>query len=152
MRYGRVPKRSRERGGSVGGGDESMRSPSGVFADGPSTPDSSDSCGLGGAVAGGSSAGNGVSAASATVAGTGANCNSSVVNGAGPGTVGVTVAVRDPESRQLALYDTILTVSQAYHAHCAYIEEKNRNVVPTPINIINVSPVNMNCHQLFNLA
>lgn len=43
---------------------------------------------------------------------------------------------RDPESRQLAIYDTILTVSQAHHAHCAYTEEKTRNIVRTPIPIV----------------
>ena len=43
---------------------------------------------------------------------------------------------RDPESRQLAIYDTILTVSQAHHAHCAYTEEKTRNIVRTPIAIV----------------
>ena len=43
---------------------------------------------------------------------------------------------RDPESRQLAIYDTILTVSQAHHAHCAYTEEKTRNIVRTPIPVV----------------
>lgn len=43
---------------------------------------------------------------------------------------------RDPESRQLAIYDTILTVSQAHHAHCGYTEEKTRNIVRTPIPIV----------------
>ena len=36
----------------------------------------------------------------------------------------------------LAIYDTILTVSQAFHAHCAYTEEKIRGIVRSPINII----------------
>ena len=103
MRYGRVPKRSRERGGSSGGMDDNIRSPSGGFAD-PSTPDSSDSCSTG--------------------------------TGSTPPQQMTATPVRDPESRQLAIYDTILTVSQAFHAHCAYTEEKIRGIVRSPINII----------------
>jgi len=50
-------------------------------------------------------------------------------------------AQRDPcESRQLAIYDTILTVSQAHHAHCAYTEEKIRNLVRTPVILVSFSP------------
>ncbi|XP_057372342.1 ecdysone-induced protein 78C-like [Daphnia carinata] len=129
VRYGRVPKRSRDRGGSTNGdecsGGAGIRSPGG-FAD-PSTPDSSDSCGLG---------------QQQMQISTNSNSNS---NG------GISQSQqqqlhqqqqqqlqqqRDPESRQLAIYDTILTVSQAHHAHCAYTEEKTRNIVRTPIPIV----------------
>lgn len=96
MRYGRVPKRSRERGASTNG-EESIRSPG--FAD-PATPDSSDSC----------SAGH-----------------------------NATPTIRDPESRQLAIYDTILTVSQAHHTHCAYTEEKIRAITPSAVSIVSFS-------------
>ncbi|KZS08808.1 putative Ecdysone-induced protein 78C [Daphnia magna] len=129
VRYGRVPKRSRDRGGSTNGDDCSngagIRSPGG-FAD-PSTPDSSDSCGL---------QGQQPMQISAT-----SNSNSN-------GAISQSQQQlhqhqqqqlqqqRDPESRQLAIYDTILTVSQAHHAHCAYTEEKTRNIVRTPIPIV----------------
>jgi nuclear receptor subfamily 1 group D protein 3 len=139
VRYGRVPKRSRERGGSTNGDDCSngagIRSPGG-FAD-PSTPDSSDSCGLQG---------------QQQMQISSNNNNNSNSNG------GISQQQqlhqqqqiqiqhqqqqqqqqRDPESRQLAIYDTILTVSQAHHAHCAYTEEKTRNIVRTPVPIVSL--------------
>lgn len=81
VRYGRVPKRSRERSGSL-----------------------AEDCG-GGVVSGGGGA------ASPTEA---EQC------------------ARDLESQQLAMYDIILTISQAHHAHCAYTEEKTRGIVRKP--------------------
>ncbi len=145
VRYGRVPKRSRDRGGSTNGdecsGGAGIRSPGG-FAD-PSTPDSSDSCGLG---------------QQQMQIGTNSNSN-------GPSSQTqqqhqqiqqqqqqqqqhqqqqqqqIQLQQRDPESRQLAIYDTILTVSQAHHAHCAYTEEKTRNIVRTPIPIVSPSSI-----------
>ncbi|KAB7503396.1 hypothetical protein Anas_00657, partial [Armadillidium nasatum] len=33
------------------------------------------------------------------------------------------------DSRQQALYDVILTISQAHHANCAYTEEKTRSLL-----------------------
>nr|CAH0102594.1 unnamed protein product [Daphnia galeata] len=147
VRYGRVPKRSRERGGSTNGDDCSngagIRSPGG-FAD-PSTPDSSDSCGL---------QGQQQQQQQMQI-----SCNNNNNNSV----VGINQQQlhqqqqqqqqqqiqqqqqqqqRDPESRQLAIYDTILTVSQAHHAHCAYTEEKTRNIVRTPIAIVMDESVN----------
>ncbi|XP_077519701.1 ecdysone-induced protein 78C isoform X2 [Amblyomma americanum] len=76
VRYGRVPKRSRERGGSSGlPGEEGLSLGS---------PGEADQC------------------------------------------------ARDLESQQLAMYDIILTISQAHHAHCAYTEEKTRALVRRP--------------------
>ncbi|XP_050040258.1 ecdysone-induced protein 78C isoform X2 [Dermacentor andersoni] len=76
VRYGRVPKRSRERGGSSGlSGEEGLSLGS---------PGEADQC------------------------------------------------ARDLESQQLAMYDIILTISQAHHAHCAYTEEKTRALVRRP--------------------
>lgn len=76
VRYGRVPKRSRERGGSSGlAGEEGLSLGS---------PGEADQC------------------------------------------------ARDLESQQLAMYDIILTISQAHHAHCAYTEEKTRALVRRP--------------------
>jgi len=40
---------------------------------------------------------------------------------------------RDMETKQLAIYDVILTVSQAHHAHCAFTEEKTRNLTRRPV-------------------
>lgn len=72
VRYGRVPKRSRERGCSSGAGDDG----------GPVSPSQPEA--------------------------------------------------RDLESQQLAMYDIILTISQAHHAHCSYTEEKTRSLARRP--------------------
>lgn len=107
-----MPKRTRERGGSTGGGDDSgsgIRSPGG-FAD-PSTPDSSDSCGI-------------------------TQQQQQSLNNSSQQQQQQQQRPDAGESRQLAIYDTILTVSQAHHAHCAYTEEKTRNIARTPIAVL----------------
>ena len=48
---------------------------------------------------------------------------------------------RDIENKQLAMYDIILTISQAHHAHCAYTEEKTRGIIRKPAIF-----VSRNCH------
>ena len=40
------------------------------------------------------------------------------------------------ESRQLAIYDVILNISQAHHAHCAITEDKVRNIVRHPATLV----------------
>ena len=40
---------------------------------------------------------------------------------------------RDMETKQLAIYDVILTVSQAHHAHCSFTEEKTRSLTRKPV-------------------
>ncbi|XP_045126523.1 ecdysone-induced protein 78C-like isoform X3 [Portunus trituberculatus] len=40
---------------------------------------------------------------------------------------------REVENKQLAIYDIILTISQAHHANCAFTEEKTRALVRKPI-------------------
>ncbi|CAL4111576.1 unnamed protein product [Meganyctiphanes norvegica] len=40
---------------------------------------------------------------------------------------------REVENKQLAIYDIILTISQAHHVNCAYTEEKTRALVRKPI-------------------
>lgn len=40
----------------------------------------------------------------------------------------------DTETKQLAVYDIILTVSQAHHANCGYTEEHTRNLVRKPLS------------------
>ncbi|CAN7998628.1 unnamed protein product, partial [Ixodes hexagonus] len=84
VRYGRVPKRSRERGSSSG-----------------AAALSGDEGGLG-------------SASSLGSPGQEEQC------------------ARDLETQQLAMYDIILTISQAHHAHCAYTEEKTRSLARRP--------------------
>jgi len=78
VRYGRVPKRSRERGG-----EESTAPPARV-----SSSDAEQS---------------------------------------------------DAETKQLAVYDIILTVSQAFHANCGYTEEQTRGLVRKPLQVTPVS-------------
>jgi hypothetical protein len=40
------------------------------------------------------------------------------------------------EKKQLALYDIILSVSQAHHSNCPYTEEKMKNVTMRPLNFV----------------
>lgn len=39
----------------------------------------------------------------------------------------------DAETKQLAVYDIILTVSQAHHANCAYTEDGTRGLAKKPL-------------------
>ncbi|EEC12905.1 nuclear receptor, putative, partial [Ixodes scapularis] len=82
VRYGRVPKRSRERGSSSGAAPLSGDEGGGVASLG--SPGQEEQC------------------------------------------------ARDLETQQLAMYDIILTISQAHHAHCAYTEEKTRSLARRP--------------------
>ncbi|KRT85291.1 nuclear receptor, partial [Oryctes borbonicus] len=41
----------------------------------------------------------------------------------------------DAETKQLAVYDVILTVSQAHHANCGYTEDNTRNLVRKPLSL-----------------
>ncbi|XP_028966456.1 ecdysone-induced protein 78C-like, partial [Galendromus occidentalis] len=41
-------------------------------------------------------------------------------------------AARELETKQLAMYDIILTISQAHHAHCGFTEEKTRGLIRKP--------------------
>ena len=40
------------------------------------------------------------------------------------------------ESRQLAIYDIILTISQAHHANCAVTEDKVKTMVKKPASLV----------------
>ena len=40
------------------------------------------------------------------------------------------------ENRQLAIYDIILTISQAHHANCMLTEDKIKNLVRRPITLV----------------
>ena len=44
----------------------------------------------------------------------------------------------DVDSKDLALYDTILTISQAHHANCPYTEDKIKGLAKKPIFLVNV--------------
>ncbi|KAL3275034.1 hypothetical protein HHI36_019806 [Cryptolaemus montrouzieri] len=46
----------------------------------------------------------------------------------------------DAETKQLAVYDVILTVSQAHHGNCGYTEEHTRNLIRKPIVLPPASP------------
>ncbi|KAK8392211.1 hypothetical protein O3P69_017662 [Scylla paramamosain] len=55
-------------------------------------------------------------------------------DGRGDGGSGTAEGVsREVENKQLAIYDIILTISQAHHANCAFTEEKTRALVRKPI-------------------
>ena len=40
------------------------------------------------------------------------------------------------ESKQLAIYDTILTISQAHHANCNLTEDKVKNITRRPFSLV----------------
>lgn len=40
------------------------------------------------------------------------------------------------EKKQLALYDIILSVSQAHHSNCAYVDDKVKNLQQRPIYFV----------------
>uniref|UniRef100_A0A915ICZ9 Nuclear receptor domain-containing protein n=1 Tax=Romanomermis culicivorax TaxID=13658 RepID=A0A915ICZ9_ROMCU len=42
------------------------------------------------------------------------------------------------EKKQLALYDIILSVSQAHHANCAYTDDKIKNLPQIPLNFVSM--------------
>ncbi|CAG9839296.1 unnamed protein product [Diabrotica balteata] len=46
----------------------------------------------------------------------------------------------DAETKQLAVYDMILSVSQAHHANCGYTEEHTKNISRKPIILPPASP------------
>lgn len=45
-------------------------------------------------------------------------------------------AARELETKQLAMYDIILTISQAHHAHCGFTEEKTRGLIRKPALLV----------------
>ncbi|XP_071057425.1 ecdysone-induced protein 78C isoform X3 [Onthophagus taurus] len=46
----------------------------------------------------------------------------------------------DNETKQLAVYDVILTVSQAHHANCGYTEDNTRNLIRKPLILPPTAP------------
>ena len=85
VRYGRVPKRSRERGGS--------------------------------------------SSSTSSVSGSEENRVTTSVSSSDHGGTSSPEIIGKADSSSLAMYDIILTISQAHHAHCSYTEEKMRGVI-----------------------
>ena len=47
-----------------------------------------------------------------------------------------TSTTANPQPDQLALYDLILTVSQAHHAFCPFTEEKVKSVKKIPFSLV----------------
>lgn len=47
-------------------------------------------------------------------------------------------SARELENKQLAMYDIILTISQAHHANCAYTEEKTRGLTRKPAIFVSI--------------
>lgn len=45
-------------------------------------------------------------------------------------------SVVDIDAKDLALYDTILTISQAHHANCSYTDDKIKGLAKKPIFIV----------------
>ena len=44
------------------------------------------------------------------------------------------------DGRQLAVYDVILTISQAHHVNCAYTDEKTRGLLRKPATFVSSFP------------
>ena len=109
VRYGRVPKRSRERSAGSSGSEENRV-----------TSNSSD---------------HGASSPEAGITGSpGGGINNST-NSNSPGSVS---GLREMENKQLEMYDIILTISQTHHAHCAYTEEKTRGLIRKPAAVFSL--------------
>lgn len=113
VRYGRVPKRSRERSAGSSGSEENRvtsASSEHMVSDGASSPE-------------------------AGIAGSpdGSGLGTTSVPGSGP---------RDLENKQLEMYDIILTISQTHHAHCAYTEDKTRGLIRKPAVIFPIDEYN----------
>ncbi|KAL8614276.1 hypothetical protein ACOMHN_007614 [Nucella lapillus] len=47
------------------------------------------------------------------------------------------------ESRQLAIYDVILSISQAHHAHCAVTDDKIKNIPRRPATLLQLDRLQM---------
>ena len=45
-------------------------------------------------------------------------------------------AAAEIDSKDLALYDTILTISQAHHANCSYTDDKIKGLSKKPIFVV----------------
>ncbi|XP_031778754.1 ecdysone-induced protein 78C isoform X2 [Nasonia vitripennis] len=166
VRYGRVPKRSRERGP-----DDATPTTTTTPSGGPTTPTTNGS----------SPATNGVISPQqlATAAannnnnnnnssnngnGTNINNNNTSINNnnnnstsnnnnnsiSSPSTQNAMTRVpqatvveadqSDADVKQLAVYDVILQVSQAHHAHCGFTDESTRGIVRKPMIIPPASP------------
>ena len=141
VRYGRVPKRSRDRGstGSGSGGSGVGSSVSHVGGNPGSNNSNNGGCGI-------SSSGSNSSPISSVVmihadsmigenrvtqSSDVVSCDGSTSSGVSP-THNPYQNQREIENKQLAMYDIILTISQAHHAHCSYTEEKMRGLIRKP--------------------
>ena len=42
----------------------------------------------------------------------------------------------EQENQQLAMYDVILTVSQAHHCYCQTTDDKAKQIITTPLSLV----------------
>lgn len=49
------------------------------------------------------------------------------------------------EAKDLALYDTILTISQAHHANCSYTDDKIKGLAKKPIYVVCLPLLSFSC-------
>lgn len=124
VRYGRVPKRSRERG-STGSSEVTSNSSDHGNVSSPETTTGNHSMTVGGDLSPGPAVNNNNNSISCLNSMNSSGSSSSNITGNNGN-------LRDLESKQLAMYDIILTISQAHHAHCSYTEEKTRGLVKKP--------------------
>lgn len=52
------------------------------------------------------------------------------------------------QAKDLALYDTILTISQAHHANCSYTDDKIKGLAKKPIFVVSCAYSRFHGHQL----
>jgi len=137
VRYGRVPKRSRDRGSS---GSSEVTSNSSDH--GASSPETTTSCMLVGSPNDNNGSLCSLNGNKSLMGSSGSpimDHSSQLITGhaESPG------SIREMENKQLAMYDLILTISQAHHAHCSYTEEKTRGLLRKPIPISSLDSVSI---------
>lgn len=142
VRYGRVPKRSRERG-STGSSEVTSNSSDhgGVSSPETTTATTPTNCHLGINSMGDMSPESVVGGGNWSINNNNMSCMNN--NNSSPGsTSSNNNNLRDLENKQLAMYDIILTISQAHHAHCSYTEEKIRGIIKKPaiISLLDIDP------------
>ena len=132
VRYGRVPKRSRERGPednvattttSVGGGVQQLTS----ATNNNNTSTNNNNVNNNNNNNSNSNNNNNIN-----------NNNNSQAQNVIPRVPSAAVVEADQsdaDGKQLAVYDVILQVSQAHHAHCGFTEESTRGIVRKPMII-----------------
>lgn len=129
VRYGRVPKRSRERGPEDNVATTTTNVSGGVQQLTSATNNNNTSTNNNNNVNNNNNNNN-------------SNANNNNNNSQGqnviprvPSAAVVEADQSDADVKQLAVYDVILQVSQAHHAHCGFTEESTRGIVRKPMII-----------------